>query len=90
MQPKQRIIGREAAGHSTLTFHFGQELRTVPGQVTADEIVYVVVQLRHCILEPEEVPGGFLGGIVHELGAEGAVLWQLVCEPAGYERQISP
>ena len=42
MQPKKRLIGREAYPH-VLAILFGQGLRAVPRQVATNEIVYVVV-----------------------------------------------
>lgn len=89
MQPKERVIRREADCHA-LAILLRQALRAVSRQVAPNEVVYMVVQQCHCVLESEEVARGLLGRVAHEVRAEGAVLWQLVGVPAGYERQVPP
>lgn len=89
MQPKERVVGREAYCQ-TVAILLRQGLRAGSGQISAHEVVYVVVHSSHCVLEAEEVTSGLLSRIAHKLRAESAVLGQLVGEPAGDERQVSP
>jgi hypothetical protein len=89
MQPKERVVGRKGCCQ-TLAFLLRQGPWAVSGQISAHEVVYVVVHSRHCILEAIEVTGGLLGRIAHKFRAESEVLGHLVGEPAGDERQVSP
>ena len=89
MQPKERLIGREADPH-VLAILLGQGLGAISCQVAPDEVVYVVMHQCHCVLELEEVARGLLGRIAHKLRAEGAVLRPFMRVPTSYERQVPP
>ena len=85
MEPKKRLIGREADAH-VLAILLEQGLGAVPRQVAPNEIVHMVVHQCHCVLEPEEVARRSLGRVAHKVRAEGAVLRPFMGVPSGYER----
>lgn len=89
MQPKERVIGREAVCHA-LAVLVQQGLRAVTRQISPNEIVYVVMHLCHYALEAKEVTCGLLRQVPHEFRAKSNVLRPFIWVPAGYERQVPP
>lgn len=68
MQPKERIIRREAIRHA-LAILFRDGSRTISSQIAPNKIVYVVVKQLHSMLKPKEVARGVLRCVANEIWA---------------------
>lgn len=89
VQPKERVIRRESVRYAVAVL-VRNGPRAVTPHVAPDEVVDVVVEKFHCMLEPEKVARGLLRRVAHKVRAQGAVLGQLMGVPAGEDRQVPP